>query len=141
MSNATTAMADNTALYAEQQVQSLDGLYAKAAEFILTPDDTFKRKLELIEQAEDMSTPQKIEAMNQVEDRHVTDKVIYTVLALTLIVASTPEGRKVIGSAAKNLAASVAPLYSKVAGKIACYFAFYVVGSKGVTIIWLFPSQ
>ena len=71
-----------------------------------------------------MSTPQKIEAMNQVEDRHITDKVIYTVLALTLIAASTPEGRKAIGSAAKNLAASVAPLYSKVAGKVACYFVF-----------------
>lgn len=124
MSNVQTAMADNTALFAEQQALSLDGLYAKAAEFILTPDDTFKRKLDLIEQAEDMSTPQKIEAMNRVEDRHITDKIIYTVLALTLIAASTPEGRKVIGSAAKNLAASVAPLYSKVAGKMACYFVF-----------------
>lgn len=124
MSNVQTAMADNTALFAEQSVQSLDGLYAKAAEFILTPDDTFKRKLDLIEQAEDMSTPQKIEAMNQVEDRHITDKIIYTVLALTLIAASTPEGRKAIGSAAKSLAASVAPLYGKVAGKVACYFVF-----------------
>ena len=54
MSNVQNAMADNTALFAEQSVQSLDGLYAKAAEFILTPDDTFKRKLDLIEQAEDM---------------------------------------------------------------------------------------
>ena len=124
MSNAQNAMTENTALLAEQTAQSMDGLYAKAAEFILTPDDTFKRKLDLIEQAEDMSTAQKIEAMNQVEDRHITDKIIYTVLALTLIVASTPEGRKVIGSAAKNLAASVAPLYSKVAGKVACYFVF-----------------
>lgn len=124
MSNVQTAMAENTVLFAEQSVQSLDGLYTKAAEFILTPDNTFKRKLDLIEQAEDMSTPQKIEAMNQVEDRHITDKVIYTVLALTLIAASTPEGRKAIGSAAKNLAASVAPLYSKVAGKVACYFVF-----------------
>lgn len=124
MSNAQNAMTENTALFAEQTAQSIDGLYAKAAEFILTPDETFKRKLDLIEHAEDMSTPQKIEAMNQVEDRHITDKVIYTMLALTLIVASTPEGRKVIGSAAKNLAASVAPLYSKVAGKVACCFVF-----------------
>ena len=124
MSNVQTAMVENSALFAEQSVQTLDRLYAKAAEFILTPDDTFKRKLDLIEQAEDMSTPQKIEAMNRVEDRHITDKIIYTVLALTLIAASTPEGRKVIGSAAKNLAVSVAPLYSKVAGKMACYFVF-----------------
>lgn len=124
MSNVQNAVAENTALFAEQSVRSLDGLYAKTAEFILTPDDTFKRKLDLIEQAEDMSTPQKIEAMNRVEDRHITDKIIYTVLALTLIAASTPEGRKVIGSAAKNLVASVAPLYSKVAGKMACYFVF-----------------
>lgn len=122
MSNVQNAMLENTVLFAEQPVQSLDGLYAKAAEFILTPDDTFKRKLDLIEQAEDMSTPQKIEAMNQVEDRHITDKIIYTVLALTLIAASTPEGRKAIGSAAKSMAASVAPLYNKVAGKVACYF-------------------
>ena len=124
MSNAQNAMAENTALFAEQPAQSMDGLYAKAAEFILTPDDTFKRKLDLIEHAEDMSTPQKIEAMNQVEDRHIADKIIYTVIAISLIVASTPEGRKAIGSAAKSLAASVAPLYSKVAGKMACYFVF-----------------
>lgn len=124
MSNAQNAMTGNTALFSEQTAQSMDGLYAKAVEFILTPDETFKRKLDLIEHAEDMTTPQKIEAMNQVEDRHITDKVLYTVLALTLIVASTPEGRKVIGSAAKNLAASVAPLYSKVAGKVACCFVF-----------------
>ena len=124
MSNAQNAMTENTALFAEQTAQSMDGLYAKAAEFILTPDETFKRKLDLIEHAEHMSTPQKIEAMNQIEDRHITDKVLYTVIALTLIVASTPEGRKAIGSAAKNLAASVAPLYSKVAGKVACCFVF-----------------
>ena len=124
MSNAQNAMAENTALFAEQPAQSMDGLYAKAAEFILTPDDTFKRKLDLIEHAEDMSTPQKIEAMNQVEDRHIADKIIYTVIAISLIVASTPEGRKVIGSVANNLAASVAPLYSKVAGKVACCFVF-----------------
>jgi len=68
MSNVQTAMAENTVLFAEQSVQSLDGLYTKAAEFILTPDDTFKRKLDLIEQAKDMSTPQKIDAMNQAED-------------------------------------------------------------------------
>jgi hypothetical protein len=117
-------MAENTALFTEQPVQSLDELYAKAAEFILTPDDMFKRKLDLIEQAEDMSTSEKIEAMNQVEDRHIADKIIYTVLAISLIVAATPEGRKAIGSAAKNIAASVAPLYSKVAGKMACYFVF-----------------
>ena len=124
MSNAQNAMAKNTALFAEQPAQSMEGLYAKAAEFILTPDDTFKRKLDLIEHAEDMSTPQKIEAMNQAEDRHITDKIIYTVLALSLIVASTSEGRKAIGCAAKNLATSVTPLYSKVAGKVACYFVF-----------------
>lgn len=124
MSNAQNAMTGNTALFSEQTAQPMDGLYAKAVEFILTPDETFKRKLDLIEHAEDMTTPQKIEAMNQIEDRHITDKVLYTVLALTLIVASTPEGRKVIGSAAKNLAASVAPLYSKVAGKVACCFVF-----------------
>lgn len=124
MSNAQNAMTENTALFDEQTAQPMDGLYAKAVEFILTPDETFKRKLDLIEHAEDMTTPQKIEAINQIEDRHITDKVLYTVLALTLIVASTPEGRKVIGSAAKNLAASVAPLYSKVAGKVACCFVF-----------------
>ena len=124
MSNAQNAMAKNTALFAEQPAQSMEGLYAKAAEFILTPDDTFKRKLDLIEHAEDMSTPQKIEAMNQAEDRHITDKIIYTVLAMSLIVASTSEGRKAIGFAAKNLATSVTPLYSKVAGKVACYFVF-----------------
>ena len=131
MSNVQNAMAENTTLFVEQPTQSLDGLYAKAAEFILTPDDTFKRKLDLIEQAEDMSTPQKIEAMNQIEDRHITDKIIYTVLALTLIAASTPEGRKAIGFAAKNLAASVAPLYSKVAGKVACCFVFMPVDRRG----------
>ena len=124
MSNVQTAMAENTVLFAEQSAPSLDELYAKAAEFILTPDDTFKRKLNLIEKASDMSTSQKIEATDRASDRQLAEKIIGTIIVVTMITASTPEGRKVIGSAAKNLAASVAPLYSKVAGKMACYFAF-----------------
>ena len=124
MSNVQNAMAENTAIFADQPAQSLDGLYAKAAEFILTPDEIYKRKLNLIEKASDMSTSQKIEAMDRASDRQLAEKIIGTIIVVTMITASTPEGRKAIGAAAKNLAASVAPLYSKVAGKVACYFVF-----------------
>lgn len=141
MSNVQNAMVENSALYSEQSGQSLDGLYAKAAEFILAPDDTFKRKLDLIEKAPDMSTPQKLEAMNQAEERHFAEKILGTVIVVTMIAASTAEGRKAIGSVAKSIAASVAPLYNNVAGKIACYVVFYIEGSNGVTINSLRPSQ
>lgn len=117
-------MSESVALLVEQAATpSVDMLCAKAAEFVLTPDDTFKRKLNLIEKASDMSTSQKIEAINQAEEKHIADKIAYTVITVVLIAAATPEGRKAIGSVAKSVATAVAPLYKKVAGQVACYFA------------------
>lgn len=99
------AMIESAVMLREQTTQQvLDGLYAKAAEFVLTPDETFKRKLDLIEKATDMSTPQKLDAMKEAEDKHLVDKLFYLGIALMVLGAVTPEGRRFIGSAYKRVA-------------------------------------
>lgn len=99
------AMTDSVTMITEWgEHQTLDGLYARAAEFVLTPDDTFKRKIDLIEKATDMSTPQKLEAMKEAEDKHLIDKLFYLGITLVVLGAVTPEGRKLIGSAIKRVA-------------------------------------
>ena len=108
MSNVHTnenAMAESVVMFAEQATTpSLDGLYVKAAEFVLTPDETFKRKLDLIENASDMSTPQKLEAIKEAENKHIGDKLFCLGIALVVIGALTPEGQRLIGSAFKRIA-------------------------------------
>jgi hypothetical protein len=108
MSNVHTnenAMAESVVMFAEQATTpSLDGLYVKAAEFVLTPDETFKRKLDLIENASDMSTPQKLEAMKDAEDKHLADKLFCLGIALVILGALSPDGRRLIGSALKRIA-------------------------------------
>ena len=99
------AMTEKVVMLTEQATQpTVDGLYAQAAEFVLTPDETFKRKLDLIEKATDMSTPQKLEAMKEAEDKHLVDKLFYLGIALMVLGAVTPEGRRFIGSAFKRVA-------------------------------------
>ena len=105
--------------------QTMGSLMGKVIAFSSTPDDTFKRKLDLIEKASDMSTEQKLEAMNQAEGKHITNKVTYCLAGLFVCMVVTPEGRKVLGSAAKSVATTIAPLYNKVAGKVACYFVLF----------------
>ena len=79
-------------------------LCEKAFDFVLTPDKTFERKLNLIEKANDMTTPQKLEAMKQAEAKHIADKLIYLMTTLAVVAASTHEGKSLIEAALKKIA-------------------------------------
>ena len=100
-----SVMLESAVMLREQTAQqALEGLYTMAAEFVLTPDETFKRKLDLIEKATDMSTPQKLDAMKKAEDKHLTDKLFYLGIALVVLGAVTPEGKRLIDCAFKRVA-------------------------------------
>ena len=52
---------------------SLNVAEDRASVLTLVPDDSFNKKLTLIEQAQDLSTAEKLAAMEQAENKRLTD--------------------------------------------------------------------
>ena len=91
-------------------------------EFVLSfaPTDGYKKKLDLIFAAEDMSTIEKIEAIERTEEQRATDLrngvntyksivwnrylLVFSCVAGAIILASTPEGNKVLRTVFKCVA-------------------------------------
>ena len=86
----------------------------------MTPMDGYQKKLELISAAQDMSTPEKLEAIDAAEDKYAQDLannadmykgMMWTKVGLVLmctagivLMASSPEGRKVAKAILKMVA-------------------------------------
>lgn len=99
---------------------ALDISSEKDVVLAFTSQDSFKKKIELIYAAEDMTTAEKLEAINQAEDRRTKDIrngvdtckdlmwnryfFVFSCLTGIALLAATPDGSKAIKSVLKRIA-------------------------------------
>lgn len=71
-------------------------VHETALKFVLSPDITFQRKLDLISRADDMTTSQKLAAIEAAEAKHISDKLIHLTIAVIAITIFTKQGNQII---------------------------------------------
>lgn len=86
----------------------------------MTPKEGFQKKIEIIYKAEDLSSIEKIEAINEAEDKYANDikrnadlclglkwlktGIILTCTASVVLMVFSPEGRKIASGIIKKIA-------------------------------------